>query len=141
LKLGWFPDQEINNLAIDNFYRVPNDHDRGGGKDANNDQMEFDDSKSDPASSQMQYQDPSQDINLQSVNGVSSIAYNNTCVSFAGSALVNQNPGYLYTFTACDLQALGTGIGTFTINITGPLGFLYQKSAALTSGFVSVTPQ
>lgn len=139
--LGWFPDQEINNLAIDNFYRVPNDHDRGGGKDANNDQMEFDDSKSDPASSQMQYQDPSQGINLQSVNGVSSIAYNNTCVSFAGSALVNQNPGYLYTFTACDLQALGTGIGTFTINITGPLGFLYQKSAALTSGFVSVTPQ
>jgi hypothetical protein len=139
--LGWFPDQEINNLAIDNFFRRPNDHDSGQGQDKDNDQMQFNDSPSDPGNSQTQYEDPSQNMSLQSVNGVGSITYNNTCVNFAGDALVNGNPGYVYTFTACDLQVLGIGIGTFTINVTGPLGFLYQKSAALTSGYVSVNPQ
>jgi hypothetical protein len=31
--LGWFPDQEINNLAIDNVHRKPNDEDEGERED------------------------------------------------------------------------------------------------------------
>ena len=31
--LGWFPDQEINDLAIDNVYRKPNDEDEGERED------------------------------------------------------------------------------------------------------------
>jgi hypothetical protein len=51
---------------------------------------------------------------------------------------MNGAPGFLYTFQACDLSAAGTGIGNFAITITGPLGFLYQKSGAVTAGFVYV---
>ena len=98
----------------------------------------FNDSPSDPRSSNVSYNDPSKGMTLQSVNGVSSIAYSGTCVSLVGDALVNGNAGYVFTFVACDLSALGTGIGTLSIDVTGPLGFLYQKSAALTSGYVTV---
>ena len=79
-------------------------------------------------------------MNLQSVNGARSITYSGTCVSYAGDAVLNGNPGYLFTFEACDLSALGTGIGNFAIAVTGPAGFLYQKSAILTSGSVSIHP-
>jgi len=59
-------------------------------------------------------------------------------VSFSGNAKVNGQPGYQFTFTACDLSALGTGIGNFSISITGPLGFLYQRSSAISGGFVQL---
>ena len=75
------------------------------------------------------------------MNGVRSILYNGTCVKFAGDAWLNSQPGYTYTFAACDLSVLGTGIGTFSIIVTGPPLFLYQKSATLTSGSVSIYPQ
>jgi parallel beta-helix repeat protein len=116
------------------------DDDEGEVEDRDHNHADFHDSQSDPGNSQMHYQDRSQNMSLQSVNGVGFISYNNTCVNFAGDALVNGNPGYAYTFTACDLSALGTGIGNFSISVTGPLGFLYQKSAALTSGYVYVHP-
>jgi len=74
------------------------------------------------------------------MNGVRSILYNGTCVKFAGDAWLNSQPGYTYTFAACDLSVLGTGIGTFSIIVTGPPLFLYQKSATLTSGSVSIYP-
>ena len=138
--LGWFPDQEINDLAVDNVQRKPNDEDEGEGDDGEHDHMQFQDSASDPQSSQMQYQDPSQNMNVQSVNGARSITYNGSCVSFITDAVVNSNPGYVANFAACDLSVLGLGIGTFSMNITGPLGFVYQKSAVLTSGFVSIQP-
>ena len=115
------------------------DWDSGQGEDGDSstrDDFQFSDSPSNPQSSNLQYNDWGLGMNLQSVGGVRSITYNNTCVSFAGNALVNGQTGYAFTFTACDLSALGTGIGNFTIAITGPPGFLYQKSAALTSGYV-----
>jgi hypothetical protein len=116
----------------------PNDEDEGEGEDTGHDQMKFEASQSQPSSGQMQYQDPSNGMNLQSVNGVGSMTYNTSCVSFVGNALVNGQAGYLYTFTACDLSVLGTGIGTFSVTVTGPPGYLYQKSAALSSGYVSI---
>ncbi len=127
----------IDNVALS----VGNEEDEGEGEDNDHNHMKFQENPSHPENGQMQYYDPAQNMSLQSVNGVGSISYNNTCVNFAGDALVNGNPGYVYTFAACDLQVLGTGIGTFTINVAGPLGFLYQKSAALTSGYVSIHPR
>jgi len=118
--------------------RGPTDDDEGGGADTERDEFAFHDSPSHPGSSGMEYHDRSGRMNLESTNGVSSIAYSGTCVSFAGNALLNGNPGYAYTFAACDLSGLGTGIGSFNITITGPAGFLYQKSAVMTSGFVQI---
>ena len=131
---GFFVDNVA--LSVNN----EEDKDEGEGEDNDHNHMKFQDSPSHPENGQMQYYDAAQNMNVQSVNGVGSISYNNTCVNFAGDALKNGNPGYVYTFTACDLQVLGTGIGTFTINVAGPLGFLYQKSGVLTSGYVSIHP-
>lgn len=118
----------------------PPDDDEGEGDDNSDDRMKFQDSASQPQNSSMAYSDPSAGLNLQGVNGVNSIAYKGACVSFAGDALVNGNPGFLFTFAACDLSALGTGIGNFSMTVTGPLGFLYQKAAPITSGFVFIHP-
>jgi hypothetical protein len=126
-------------LASLKFPHCAEDDDGEGGDD-NHDHVNFNDDPSQPETSSVAYQDPSRGMNLQSVNGVPSIIYNGTCVSFTGNALLNSQPGYLYTFTACDLSVLGTGIGTFAIAVTGPPAFLYQKSAVLTSGYVNIHP-
>jgi hypothetical protein len=122
--------------------KFPNcaEDDEGEGGDDNRNHVKFNDDPSHADTSSMAYQDPSRGMSVQSVNGVRSVLYNGTCVSFTGNALVNSQPGYLYTFAACDLSALGTGIGTFSIAITGPPLFLYQKSAVLTSGHINIHP-
>jgi parallel beta-helix repeat protein len=114
------------------------DEDEGEGEDNGHDHAKFQDSPSHPENSQMQYQDQSKSTHVQSVNGVHSITYNGACVSFAGDALVNGKTGYIYTFVACDVSALRTGIGTFSMTVTGPSGYVYQKTAALTSGYVFI---
>jgi hypothetical protein len=116
------------------------DEDEGGGEDGAHNDFDFRDSPSHPESSDMAYHDQSKGMNVQSVNGARSVTYSGACVSLAGDALLNGNPGYLFTFQACDLSVLGIGIGNFAIAVTGPAGFLYQKSAALTSGYVSIHP-
>jgi hypothetical protein len=57
-----------------------------------------------------------------------------------GDATLNGCRDYVYTLAACDLSVLRTGIGTFSIIVTGPPVYLYQKSAAVTSGSVSIYP-
>jgi hypothetical protein len=60
-------------------------------------------------------------------------------VSFSGNALVNATAGYLYTFGSCDLSALGSDLGTYTITVTGPIGTLpYNQTGALTMGNVTI---
>jgi hypothetical protein len=130
---------DVNGVLVGRGPR-PADEDEGGGEDSDHDSVDFRDSPSHPDSSSMSYRDPSQGMNLQSVNGARSITYSGTCVSYAGDAVLNGKPGYLFTFEACNLSALGTGIGNFAIAVTGPAGFLYQKSAILTSGSVSIHP-
>jgi len=83
------------------------------------------------------YRDSSRDMDVVSSNGVRSITYGGSCVSFIGDAKVNRVPGYQFTFSACDLSASG-GIGTFAITLTGPGGFSYSKNSTLTNGFVKM---
>jgi len=116
------------------------DEDEGQGEDSDHDHFQFHDSPSRPESSNVSFKDQSQGIRVQSVNGARSVTYNGACVTFVGDALVNEEPGYVLTFAACDLSVLGIGIGNLSIAVTGPAGFLYQKSAALTSGRVSIHP-
>jgi hypothetical protein len=116
------------------------DDDKAQGEDGKGDSFQSDDSQSHPESSSMSYEDQSQGMKMQSVNSARSITYSGSCLSYAGDAVLNGNPGYLFTFEACDLSALGTGIGTFSMTVTGPPGYLYQNSAALTSGYVSIHP-
>jgi hypothetical protein len=139
--LGGFDASENPTAANEVFRHKEKDEDEGEGGDKNNDDMNFNDSPSKPDTSSLEYNDPSKDIYLQSVNAARSITYNGPCVSFVGDALLSDNPGYVFAFAACDLSALGTGIGNFSIAITGPSGFLYQKNAVLTSGSMHIHPQ
>jgi hypothetical protein len=117
------------------------DDDKAQGDDGQGDSFQSDDSQSHPESSSLSYEDRSQGMKMQSVNGGRSITYNGACVSFVTDAILNGNPGYVVTFAACDLSGLlGAGIGTFSISVVGPPGYLYQKSATLTSGYVSIHP-
>ena len=116
------------------------DEDEARGEDGNGDSFYSDDSPSRPESSSLSYEDRSQSMKMQSVNGARSITYSGPCVSYAGDGVMNGKAGYLFTFEACSLSVLGTGIGNFAIAVTGPAGFLYQKSAILTSGSVSIHP-
>lgn len=114
--------------------------DEGQGKDDNGDQFAFIDHQN-PDDGTLVYDDPSQALSLRSSGGVQAISYSGTCVSFTGSSKVNGQPGYQFTFSACDLSAQGAGIGNFAISLTGPLGFTYQRSRTISAGFVKLHVQ
>jgi hypothetical protein len=127
-----------------------NDDDKVQGDDGKGDSVQSDDSQSHPESSSMSYEDQSKGMKMQSVNGArsGSVTYTGPCVSYAGDAVMNSSTGYVFAFEACGVSALGTtignllgtGIGTFSMTVTGPAGYLYQKSAVLTSGSVNIHP-
>jgi hypothetical protein len=134
---------DVNGTLVGRGPNKPEDDDRdeGQGEDSDHDKYQFHDSPSRPESSNVSYQDQSQNMKLQSVNGARSVTYNGACVTVVGDALVNEEPGYLLTFAACNLSGpLGIGIGNLSVAVTGPSGVVYQKSAALTSGYVSIHP-
>ncbi|TMA24350.1 MAG: hypothetical protein E6J78_20705 [Deltaproteobacteria bacterium] len=117
------------------------DRDEGDGEDNEHNHFQFHDSPSRPESSSVSFHDPSKGMKVQSVNGAQSVSYSGACVTFVGDALVNEEPGYLLTFAACDLSLLGLGgIGNLAVTITGPATFLYQKNTTLISGGVKLHP-
>ena len=118
--------------------------DSGEGDDsdaADRDHASFSDDPSHPENSDVQYSAPRDNFTMQSVGGSQAVTYSNgACVNLLGAATVNLQPGYTYAFTACNLPTT-TQVGTFTMTITGPLGFLYQKSAPLVSGVLAIHPR
>jgi len=50
---------------------------------------------------------------------------------------VNRKPGYTASFEACDRSG-PTAIGTFSISITGPGGFHYEKTSSLSKGKLKI---
>jgi len=134
---------DINGTLVGRGPEQPEDSDRdeGQGEDSDHDKFQFHDSPSRPESSNVSYQDRSRGMKVQSVNGARSVTYNGACVALLTDALVNEEPGYLLAFTACNLPGpLGLGIGNLVVAVTGPAGLLYQKSAVITSGFVTIHP-
>jgi hypothetical protein len=134
---------DVNGTLVGRGPGKPEDSDRdeGQGEDSDHDKSQFHDSPSRPESSNVSFEDPSQGMKLQSVNGARSVTYSGACVTLVGDALVNEEPGYLLTFAACNLSGpLGIGIGNLSVAVTGPTGVVYQKSTALTSGYVSIHP-
>ncbi len=117
--------------------KVEEQEDEGEGEDGNHDDMAFVDRQS-PENGALAFNDRTAGLSVRSSNGVHGISYAASCVSFGGNAKVNGQPGYQFNFTACDLSALGTGIGNFSISVSGPAGFTYQKSGTLTTGFVKL---
>jgi len=121
------------------------DRDDCKGKDKDNRHFSGHASQSRPEESSLSFADPGQGVNVQMINGARSVSYAGACVTFVGDALMNDDPGHVVSFTACDLSALSTPlvprIGTYTIAVTGASGVVYQKTGALTAGRISIHPR
>ena len=93
----------------------------------------------------MSFIDPVQGVNVLMINGARSVTYAGACVTVIGDALLNDDPGHVVSFTACDLSALSTPllprIGNYTIVVTGASGVVYQKVGNLTAGRISLHPR
>ena len=76
-------------------------------------------------------------ISLRSSNGPSSVSFSTNCATISGAAKNNGNLGYNYTATACDNGEPGAGQDNFTIQVSGPGGYSYQRSGTLTKGNVT----
>jgi hypothetical protein len=114
----------------------PPDEDHGWGEDKDHDTCQHRHSDSHPERNRVDYSDRSKKTRMRSSN-IRSASYAGTCVNLAGDGLVNGKPGYTYRYQACDLSAAPVaGIGTFSMSITGPAGYLYQKAGTFTSGYV-----
>jgi hypothetical protein len=112
------------------------DRDEGQGQDKDQDSFAFID-RSSPANGTLVYRDLVKGLSVRSSNGVQTVTYSGGCVVLTGAAKANDQPGYRFTFTACPAPA-GTGLGSFTVALTGPLGFSYQKGGALTQGYIKL---
>src|SRR5258706_476899 len=63
------------------------------------------------------------------------------CVTFSGSARVNDADGYSFTVNrACDHGEPGVGQDTFDISVSGP-GVSYSRSGTLTGGNLQLHPE
>ena len=128
---------DVNGVLVGKGPNKPEDDDcdEGHGKDNHNRHFKFQNSSSRPEKSSMSYEDRSQGVKVQTVSGARAITYTGTCVSFVSDALMNDAPGHVVSFAACDLSALSTPltpkIGSYTILVTGASGVVYQKTGTL----------
>jgi hypothetical protein len=120
------------------------DEDEGQGRDKDGREFYHRDSPSHPEQGVFEFHDPVANFNLIGTGGVLGIAYSvgaigQPCVSFSGNGIVNGGSTYHYTFLSCDLSAVGTDLGTYSITATGPLGTLpYTQTGSLVTGSVSI---
>jgi hypothetical protein len=90
---------------------------------------------------QLQYIDHAQSLKVHSLSIDSFGLIGTTCVTFSGSARVNNVDGYRFTVNqACDNFEPGVGHDTFFISVSGP-GISYSRGGTLTGGNLQLHPE
>jgi hypothetical protein len=90
---------------------------------------------------QLQYNDHAQSLKVHSLSIDSFGLIGTTCVTFSGSARVNNVDGYRFTVNqACDNFEPGVGHDTFYISVSGP-GISYSRGGTLTGGNLQLHPE
>src|SRR5712691_555729 len=91
---------------------------------------------------QLQYTDHARSLNVHSLSIDSfGLITGTACVTFSGSARVNNADGYSFTVNrACDNGERGVGHDTFAISVSGP-GVSYSRSGTLTGGNLQLHPE
>src|SRR6266446_8083635 len=92
---------------------------------------------------QLEYIDHLQNLKVhsQSIDSFDLKAGTTTCVTFSGSARVNDVDGYGFTVnSACDNGTPGVGLDSLDISVTGP-GLSYGRSGTLTGGNLQLHPE
>lgn len=90
---------------------------------------------------QLQYIDHAKALNVHGTSIDSfSLIEGTPCVTFSGSARVNNTDGFSFTVTeACDNGEPGVGRDTLAISVSGP-GLSYSRSGVLTGGNLQLHP-
>jgi len=91
---------------------------------------------------QLQYIDHAASLKVHSLSIDSfGLTGETPCVTFSGSARVNNADGYSFTVNrACDNGEPGVGHDTFDISVSGP-GVSYSRSGTLTGGNLQLHPE
>jgi hypothetical protein len=90
---------------------------------------------------QLQYTDHAQSLKVHSLSIDSFGLIGTTCVTFSGSARVNNVDGYSFTVNqACDYGEPGVGHDTFDISVWGN-GISYSRQGTLTGGNLQLHPE
>jgi hypothetical protein len=91
---------------------------------------------------QLQYIDHAASLKVHSLSIDSfGLSGETPCVTFSGSARVNNVDGYSFTVNqACDNGEPGIGQDTFDISVSGP-GVAYSRSGTLTGGNLQLHPE
>jgi hypothetical protein len=91
---------------------------------------------------QLQYTDHADGLRVHSLSIDSfELISGTTCVTFSGSARVNNVDGYSFTVNqACDNDEPGVGHDTFDISVSGP-GVSYSRNGTLTGGNLQLHPE
>jgi hypothetical protein len=91
---------------------------------------------------QLQYIDHAANLKVHSLSIDSfGLITGTPCVTFSGSARVNNADGYSFTVNqACDNGEPGVGHDTFDISVSGP-GVSYSRSGTLTGGNLQLHPE
>ena len=134
---------DINGTLIGRGPAGPSDRDMDEGHGGDQDHhFTFTNSTSRPETSVVSFEDRSQGITVQSIGAARSISFSGSCVNFVQDALLNGDPGYVLTFSACDLSALSTPlvpqIGSYAVTLSGAPGVVYQKSGSMTFGAIQI---
>ena len=90
---------------------------------------------------QLQYIDHAASLKVDSLSiGSFGLITGTACVTFSGSARVNNIDGYSFTVNrACDNGEPGVGHDTFDISVSGP-GVSYSRNGTLTGGNLQLHP-
>jgi hypothetical protein len=90
---------------------------------------------------QLQYDDHAKGLKVHSLSIDSFRLIGTTCVTFSGSARVNNVDGYTFTVNqACDNGEPGVGLDSLDISVKG-LGLDYGRSGTLTGGNLQLHPE
>ena len=91
---------------------------------------------------QLQYIDHAASLKVHSLSiGSFGLITGTACVTFSGSARVNNVDGYSFTVNrACDNGEPGVGHDTFDISVSGP-GVSYSRNGTLTGGNLQLHPE
>jgi hypothetical protein len=92
---------------------------------------------------QLQYTDHAQSLKVHSQSIYAFDLIGTTCVTFSGSARVNNVDGYSFTVNqACDYGEPGVGLDFLDISVNGPDGHsIYKRSEKLTGGNLQLHPE
>jgi len=114
------------------------DEDDGQGEDHDHNSFHFNGNWSHHEKSRLSYSDRAAKLKFLATSGVRDIhSTGPKCIGFVADGKVNRKPGYTASFEACDRSG-PTAIGTFSISITGPGGFHYEKTSSLSKGKLKI---